>query len=362
MHRNALILRGRWLALPLLALLLASCAGGPPNKSWPGLAVAGGAAYLAHNTFISAINLDSGAKIWQYPEKSDPAILFYADPLIDSQGDLVAGAYNGNVVKLNAETGALIWSYEGDGSPIVAPVAEGPNGDYYASSEGGDLIVLDPAAGTLRTRIPLGKVSAWGTMAADDAHLYIGTVEHKVLAVNFATGDIDWETDLGASIAGGVNLVDGELVTGTFHDEIVALDPATGGQLWTAATDGWVWEAPVVEGDALFAADLGGTLRAVALSGGAPIWNVSLGAPIQAGPAFLDGTVFAGTTKGDVRAFDAATGKQLWQLTAPIEGGIYGTLRIAAGKLLVPVNGGKFQLAALSADSGAVVWTYVEPS
>jgi outer membrane protein assembly factor BamB len=361
MQRNGFPLRGRMLALALLALpLLASCAGGPPNKSWPGLAVAGDTAYLAHNAFLSAVNLENGAKIWQYPEKADLTVLFYADPLVDSQGNLVAGAFNGSVVKLDAATGAPIWSYAGDGSPIVAPVAEGPDGAYYVSSESGDLLVLDPAAGTLTARIPLGKVSSWGRMASDGTRLYIGTVEHKVLAVNFATRKIDWTADLGASIAGGVNLVDGELVAGTFHNEIVALDPATGAKKWTAATDGWVWEAPVVAGESLFAGDLGGTLRAVGLAGGEPLWQAILDAPLQAGPAVLDGTVFAGTSKGGVRAFDAATGAQKW--TQTIEGQVHGTLLIAGGKLLVPVSGGKFQLAALAPDSGAVAWTYTEPS
>jgi outer membrane protein assembly factor BamB len=364
MHPNGLpvlrLRRSGLLVLALFAGLLVSCSGGAANKSWPGLAVKDSVAYLAHNSFISAVNIDTGAKIWSYPAKADAAVLFYSDPLIDSQGDLVAGAYNGNVVKLDAATGVLKWSYTGDGQQIVAPIAEGPDGAYYISSESGDLIVLDPAAGTLKTRIKLGKEGSWGAMAADDKRLYIGTVVHKVLAVDFATQKIAWETDLGASIAGGVNLVDGKLVAGTFNKEIFALDPATGAKLWTAATDGWVWEAPVVSGGAIFATDLGGVLRAINLADGSPLWNAKLEAPIQGGAAVLDGTVFVGTSKGNLRAYDAATGAQKW--TQTIEGGIYGNPRIAAGKLLVVVNGGKVQLAALSTDSGAVVWTYVDPT
>jgi outer membrane protein assembly factor BamB len=348
-------------ALILFAGLLAACSGGAANKSWAGLAVKDDMVFLAHNAFISAVHLDTGQKAWQYPpEKGDLTVLFYSDPLIDSSGDLVAGAYNGSVVKLNAANGAVIWTLEGDGKAIIAPIAEGPDGAYYASSEGGDLLVIDPAAGTIRNRIALGKASSWGTMAVNGDRLYIATIEHQVLAVDFESETIAWSVDLGASIAGGVNLVDGKLVVGTFADRVIALDPQTGDMLWEAETDGWVWQAPVAADGALYAADLGGVLRSLSLADGAPIWNAQLTAAIQAGPAVEGETVFAGESKGMVRAYRTDAGTQKWE--QKLEGGVFGKLQLAGGKLLVVVNSGPYQLAALHPESGAVIWTYTEPS
>ncbi len=345
--------------LGLFSGLLTSCAGGALNLSWAGLAVKGDVAFLAHNSYISAVNLGSGLMVWKFPEKGDPKELFYSDPLIDSNGDLVAGAYNGAVVKLDSGTGALKWRLEGDGEKIIAPVAEGPDGAYYASSESGNLLVIDPNTGTIRKRIPLEKGTAWGPMAVNGTRIYVATIEHKVLAVDVESGTIAWSADLGAAIAGGVNLIDGKLVVGTFTDKIVVLDAETGNKVWETAADGWVWMAPAASGDAIFASDLGGILRAVKLADGSPLWRADLAAAIQAGPAVDGGRVYIGTSKGVVRAYSAADGAQAWEMT--VKGGIYGNLRVAGGKLLAVVSGGDFGLAAFSLENGAILWTYQEP-
>jgi outer membrane protein assembly factor BamB len=347
-------------ALALLSSFLVACAGGTMNLSWAGLAVNGELAYLAHNSFITAVHVDSGEKAWQYPEKADPKLLFYSDPLIDSGGDVVAGAYDGSVVKLDAATGTLKWILTGDGQKIIAPITEGPDGAYYASSENGSLLVIDPQAGSVKNKIALGKESSWGPMAADAKRLYVATIEHRVLAVNFADGTIDWSVDLDASIAGGVNLVDGKLVVGTFGDKVVALSPQTGETLWETPTDGWVWQAPVIAGETLFATDLSGTLRALTLAGGAPLWTAKMDAAIQAAPLVIGERVFAGASDGMVRAYSTASGVQVWELK--LEGKVYGKLLADGDKLIVAVNGSKYQLAAIAPDTGTILWTFVEPT
>jgi len=352
--------RAAILALAAVSVLLTSCAGGPANQSWAGLAVKDDLIYLAHNSFLSAVHLDTGQKAWQYPEEADVKTLFYSDPLIDSKGDLVAGAFNGSVVKLDSTTGALKWKMEGDGKKIIAPIAEGPDGAYYASSESGDLLVIDAAAGSVKNRIALGKESSWGPMAVNGDRIYIATIEHRVLAVNFKSGKIDWSVDVGAAVAGGVNLVDGKLVVGTFADKVIALDPRTGSTLWEAPTDGWVWQAPVISTETLFATDLGGMLRALALADGTPLWSVKLDMAVQAGPAVSGETVFAGASKGTMRAYSAAEGTQVWE--QKLDGGIFGTLRVSGGKLLVVVSGSKYQLAALDPETGSITWTFAEPT
>ncbi len=351
---------GALAVLGLASVLLAACSATAANQSWSGLATKGDLVYVAHNTFVSAVNLSSGVKAWQYPDKADAKVLFYGDPLVDSKGDLVVTAYNGSVVKLDPASGALKWKHEGDGVKIIAPLLEGPDGNYYASSESGDLLILDSAAGTLRSKIHLGKATAWGKMAADADRMYIATMEHKVYAVDFADGKIAWTATLDASIAGGVTLADGKLLVGTFSGGIIALDAQTGNTVWQVKADDWVWEAPVAAGDSVFATDLGGTLHALAPADGAPQWSKTLGAPIQAAPAVDNGLVFVGTTSGTVRAYSAADGTQKWEQT--LAGGVFGAPRVFGGKLLIVVNGSKYQLAALAPDTGSITWTYVEPA
>ena len=344
--------------LALVAMMLAACSASASNESWPGLALKGDLGYLAHNHFVSAVNLATGQKAWQYPDKSDTKLLFYGDPLLDSKGDLVAATYNGSVFKLDPATGALKWKHDGDGSKILAPLVEGPDGSYYASSDSGDLLIFDPATGALKSKIHLGKAVAWGAMAADAQRLYIATIEHKVYAVDFQSGQTDWLIDTGGSIAGGVTLAGATLYVGTFTGEVIALDAQTGNTLWKTKADGWVWQAPVAS-DSIFATDLSGTLRALAPADGAPEWSKNLGAPLQSAPAVDNGVVFIGTTGGTVRAYSAADGTQKWEQT--LTGGVFGTLRVFGGKLLITVNGSKYQLAELAPETGSIVWTYADP-
>jgi outer membrane protein assembly factor BamB len=340
--------------------MLAACSSTTANQSWSGLALKGDLAYLSHNTFVSAVNLGSGVKAWQYPDKADAKVLYYGDPLVDSKGDLVVAAYNGSVVKLDPASGALKWKHDGDGAKIIAPLLEGPDGNYYASSESGDLLIIDSAAGTLKSKIHLGKATAWGEMAADAQRIYVATIEHKVYAVDFQSGKTAWTVTLDASIAGGVTLADGKLLVGTFAGQVIALDAQTGKTIWKVKTDDWVWQAPVAAGDSVFATDLGGTLRALGAADGAPQWSKTLDKPIQAAPAVDNGLVFIGTTAGTVRAYSAADGTQKWEQT--LAGGVFGALRVFGGKLLIVVNSSKYQLAALAPDTGSIIWTYVEPA
>jgi len=346
--------------LGLLSVMLAACSASVSNQSWSGLALSGNMGYTAHNTFVSAVNLATGQKAWQYPDKADTKVLFYADPLVDSKGDLVVAAYNGSVIKLDSASGALKWKHDGDGAKIIAPLVEAPNGDYYASSDSGNLLIFDSGTGALKTKIHLGKAIAWGAMAVDAQRVYVATIEHEVYAVNFQSGKTDWSLDVGGSIAGGITLVDGKLYMGTFTGKVIALDAQSGQTLWDVKADGWVWQAPVAAGDSIFATDLSGTLRALSPADGAPQWNQKLGAPVQAAPAVDGGLVFIGTTAGTVRAYSAADGTQKWEQT--LAGGVFGTLRVFGGKLLITVNSTKYQLAALAPDTGSITWTYVEPA
>jgi outer membrane protein assembly factor BamB len=343
-----------WTALPLL---LAGCMASP-NQSWAGLTVMGDHVILAHNRYISSIDLDSGQQAWKYPETSDSKTLFYSNPLVTSDGDLVAGAYNGVVVKLDSAGGAEKWKLEGDGAKIIAPLMEVPGGEFIASSDNGNLLVIG-ADGSLQQQVDLGRAVSWGPIAADSKRIYIATIDHMLIALDISTFEKEWSVDLKYSISGGVILSGGKLIMGTFGNKVVAIDPESGNKLWEASAGGWVWEAPAVDADSVYASDLKGTLQALSLQDGSPRWSRQLGSPIQAAPVVAGGMVFVGTKDGKVQAFSAADGTPKWQQT--LEGGVFGTLCATGDKLLLPVKGSAYQLAALWTESGAFAWTYTEP-
>jgi outer membrane protein assembly factor BamB len=346
----------------VVAVLLAGCATGPANSSWPGLAIQGEVAYLAFNNHISAVNTVSGQMIWQYPPKGqiDSKLLLYGDPLLDSKGRLAVGSYDGSVLQLDPNTGNIVWRATENKKRIIAPLVEGPDGNYYVAPDEGGLIVLDPAGGSTVRTIPLEGGSTWGEMAVDGENVYVATLEHKLFAIRAADGQIEWTRDLGDSVAGGVRILDGKLFLGTFGNKALVLDGATGNTLWEVATKGWVWQPPVLDADTAYIVDVTGTLQAVSRADGKILWTVPLGASVQTAPVVADGVVFVGMLDGKVRAISAADGAPKWE--QKLEGTLYGAMRADGDRLLLTVYGGKYQLVSLLKASGAIQWTYAQPT
>ncbi len=168
-------------------------------------------------------------------------------------GRIVIGTRAGLVYSLDAKTGCIDWIYE--------------------------------AAGAVRTAIPVGP----GPDGAATA--YFGDRTASIYAVDFATGELRWRTQvddhLDATITAAPALHDGRVYVGvasgeegtaviptyeccTFRGSVVALDAATGEQLWKrypiseepqptgrnpAGAQTWgpsgagVWSAPTVDPD-----------------------------------------------------------------------------------------------------------------
>lgn len=352
----------RMLLLPVLAVLLSSCAGGPANSSWPGLAVQDGVAYLAINNHVSAVDLSSGQMKWQYPPKGklEPTLLFYSNPLLDSKGKLVAGSYDGSILQLDLATGNLVWRNTDNKKQILGSILEGPDGNYYLSPENAGLLVVHPADGSTVRSISLDGGSVWGVMAADSERVYAATLEHKLFAIRVKDGVIEWTRDLETSVAGGVSLIDGKLYLGTFSNKALALAAADGDTIWEVPAKGWVWQPPVVDGNIAYIVDVIGTLQAVSLNDGKVIWTVALEGAVQAPLVVADGTLYVGLQSGKVRAFSTTDGHSLWEQT--LEGNVYGSLQVEGDRLLLTVLGAKYQLASLIRSSGAIQWTYAQPT
>src|SRR3990172_727862 len=91
----------------LAALVLAAC-GSAPARSWSGVAASadGATVYITGNTHLYALNINGGAKRWQFPADNDGKIgPFYADPVI--VGDmLIVTSFNKSVYALDANSGA----------------------------------------------------------------------------------------------------------------------------------------------------------------------------------------------------------------------------------------------------------------
>ncbi|HYW05339.1 MAG TPA: PQQ-binding-like beta-propeller repeat protein [Longimicrobium sp.] len=272
---------------------------------------------------------DGGGVVWAVAEASG----FHGIPAVDGAHVYVEG--DTGLAAFDQATGRKAWEPRlatGGGSQAVVFRA----GRLY-SAEVEVVRAYDATTGAVIWSRPFPSQSGpdFGASAVDDAAVYVGTRDHRVLALNAANGATLWEVDVGRGwtfpgLVAGVS-VSGDTVYAAVKRNlnpngfeqaavIVALQRSTGAELWryqSAGTKSNVISAPVVADSLLVAADLhGNSMFAVDRATGSEVWRV-LGDPSFVGPygapAVANGVAYMGSGDTRVHAVDLATGRVKWR-------------------------------------------------
>ena len=140
--------------------------------------------------------------------------------------------------------------------------------------------------------------------------------------------------------------------------ELVEFNPsASASRLWSASAgkgeaDLGVRQGPAVADGRVYAAAVGGGVRAFDLQSGAQVWHHDSDLRLSGGPGAGDGLVVVGSLDGEVVALDAATGAERWQAKVPNE--VIAAPVIGQGLVFVRSNDGR--LTAFDAGSGERRW------
>ena len=135
------------------------------------------------------------------------------------------------------------------GTPLVA------DGVVYVGDWTGHVRALDAATGEERWATDVESHYIGGSVALDDDRVFVGTFDARVVALDRETGEELWTTPVGdheqAAIFGSPLSVDGMVITGvasfelmtgnpapTFRGHVVALDAETGEEVWRYWTVG----------------------------------------------------------------------------------------------------------------------------
>ncbi len=143
MKTKYLVLIGLLLAL---AVVLSGCATGLTASGWPGMTADANNAYIAGGPYVYAVNLQTGAQVWRFPDKAS-ANPFDATPVLTSDGQLIVGGYDKKLYSLNPQTGQSTWQFTDardrwiGGVLVVNNMIYAPNADYnlYALNLHGEL-------------------------------------------------------------------------------------------------------------------------------------------------------------------------------------------------------------------------------
>jgi outer membrane protein assembly factor BamB len=186
--------------LPVLALFLAGCATGLTASAWPGITTGDQVAYVAGGPHLYAVNTQTGAELWRYPEKASTAYPFFATPVLTQEGQLIFGGFDHKLYNLNPETRNDNWIFTEArdryiaGVLVVGDLVYAPNSDYH-------LYAVSLTSGKLLWSFNADQ-SLWSTPATDGTNIYFGSIGGMFYALNAQSGSLVWETDMGNAVLG----------------------------------------------------------------------------------------------------------------------------------------------------------------
>ncbi len=252
------------------------------------------------------------------------------------QGDTVYAASSrpeGKVYALDAKTGRRFWRTTT--GAVGAPLAL-VGGLVIAETQRGDIVGLDPRAGTVKWRRRLG-VSRIPAVPGDGGTMVLATVD-SLFRVNAKDGKVVRRVASPGAIVSPWIEHRGALVAGTTDSLVVAIDPVELHTRWRATLDAPVLGSPAAMGDTLYAASRRGTVYRIVPDSQAVATPVAeLDWPVTAPVTVADGLVLLGGADGTLRAL-RSDGSEAWrlQLRWPVE---LGPLPLADGLLAVGGDG-----------------------
>ena len=155
----------------------------------------------------------------------------------------------------------------------------------------------------------------------DKDRVYVGSMDHKVYAIDRQRGTQVWVRDIGGSVPGSVALDDGLLFVGGVDKKLHALKVEDGTVIWSQFLGHWVWGEALVHEGYVYVGSLDGKLHALRVSDGAERWPaIALSSAVRAGPVLLNGYLVMGTESGQVYriALDDGQAEVLYTATAAV--------------------------------------------
>lgn len=208
-----------------------------------------------------ALDIRTGKLAWGH--QAIPHDIFDRDAMLTARVDVevdgeerslaISTGKLGVVYGLDADTGEEVWKTSvGTHQNDELTEIDGPT-LVYPGSLGGVQTPLAIAEGTIYACVMNAPTQYAGPEETSYGFtVQLGTADSEMVAIDAATGEIEWSVDLPGDALGGAT-VSGDLVfTSTFGGQVLALDRATGETVWSYQADGGINGWPALAGDALY--------------------------------------------------------------------------------------------------------------
>ncbi len=340
----------------VVGLTLSACTGSRfQTTSWPGITIFEDDLFVTQNQQIYQIDPTNGALISRIPQEIDAkSPIYFAPPEITEDGQLLIGSYNNNLHNYNIETGRETWVFENDNRFIASvlildDIIYAPNADHTLHA----LDMNGTEQWSFETEGPL-----WAKPVYDGEKLYLASMDHHLYALNPRTGNEIWSVDLGGTTVTSPEISeDGLLYLGTFESEVLAIRSSNGVKVWTFQANDWVWGAPALVDDVIYATDISGWIYALEADSGRLIWNFKGEGQVSGTPLVTEDGVYFGTADGNFYGLDLE-GKLRWNRFYKEDSLLLGDPVFAGELIIVPVSGIDTILVAFDAN-GTIQWEFV---
>ncbi|MBV8253063.1 MAG: PQQ-binding-like beta-propeller repeat protein [Chitinophaga sp.] len=228
----------------------------------------------------------AGAGIATHPLVTDTTVYF--------------GSYDGHYYAVNANSGKLQWQFQTGGERRI-----GSKG-YWS---------MTPASMYMEDQYDLFLSSP----ATDAQHVYFGSSDSCIYAVNRENGQPVWKYKTNGPIHGGVTYSNNIVLVGSWDTYVYALDAASGKLIWKFKTNADPKDH-VLEG-------------------------------IQSTPVVVGNTVYIGTRDARLYAMDIMTGQRQWQYLEPGKAWVVGSAVVEGNHVYVGTSD-SYLMMDLNASNG----------
>jgi outer membrane protein assembly factor BamB len=339
------------------ALALSACTGSRTvSNNWHGLAADAERAYISNGSLVYAVDLKTGKEVWHYPAEANAKLLFYANPVLTADGQLLIGSAGSThpFVSLDPATGKEKWAEsftKNKGAWLASPLVL--NEKIYAPNTDGFLYILDMNGKEVSDPIELGG-ALWAAPSTDGTLLYVTSLDHHFHIINIASGTVADPIDLGGAAPSSPAVGTDGVYVGSFASTIEFIQP-NGNHKVIATAENWIWGSPVVDSGTLYYADLDGKIYSLDLVSGSQNWDVvQPDGPVVASPLVVGDQIYVATEAGTLVALDRE-GKTAWEKT--VGGKIYTNPVLSGDLILVAPYQADFVLAAYDAQ-GKQAWMF----
>jgi len=343
--------------LAFSAIVLSACgSNGAALNNWPGLAADAARAYLAAGSFIYAVDLETGREVWRYPAESDSKHIYFATPVLTSDGQLLISSEGSNhaFTSVDPETGKENWiePFAGaKGAWVASPLVL--NETIYAPNTDGFVYVLDMKGAPSRAPIEIGG-ALWSAPTTDGTNIYVTSLDHQLHIIDPATEFQSDPIDLGGAAPSSPSVAADGVYVGSFASTIEYVQ-SSGRHEVVAEAANWIWGAPALKSGTLYYADLTGNVYSFDIEKRKQNWGgVKPDGPVVANLLIVGDHIYVATEAGTLVALDPES-KVLWEKA--VGGKIYTSPVAASDLILVAPYQAEFALAAYDAE-GKQAWTF----